>query len=239
MIFLHADLIGEDNLLYLTLVAATLFALLVGICFHEACHAFMANYLGDPTPASQGRTTLNPLAHLDPIGTALMLFIGFGWGKPVQFNPYGLKVRPRTAMLLVAGAGPFSNFVAAFLLAIPIRLGMVPYVDVFSRSITSIETPEEYIGTFLSAAVYLSVILGVFNLIPLEPLDGFKVVLGLLPDELAEEFVKLRQFGIGPFLLLIFGIPFITGYFGDPYFPLRDIMYPTAQWILERFTGID
>lgn len=239
MIFYHSDLIGEDNLLYFTLVAATLFALLVGICFHEACHAFTANALGDRTPASQGRTTLNPLAHLDPLGTILMLVIGFGWGKPVQFNPYGLNVRPKTAMLLVAGAGPLSNFVAAFLLALPIRFDVVPYVDVFSRNITNINSPEEYIGAFLSAAVYLSVILGVFNLIPLEPLDGFKVVLGLLPDDLAEQFVKLRQFGVGPFLLLIFGIPFITGYFGDPYFPLSDIMYPTAQWILERFTGIN
>ena len=195
MIFFHADLIGEDNLLYLTLVAATLFALLIGICFHEACHAFMANYLGDPTPASQGRTTLNPIAHLDPLGTILMLVIGFGWGKPVQFNPYGLRVRPKTAMLLVSGAGPLSNFVAAFLLALPIRLDMVPYVNVFSRGIFNIDTTDEYIGTFLSAAVYLNIILGVFNLIPIHPLDGFKVVVGLLPEDLSEEFAKLAQYG--------------------------------------------
>jgi Zn-dependent protease len=232
LIFFHADLIGEDNLLYLTLVAATLFALLVGICFHEACHAFMADYLGDPTPERQGRTTLNPLAHLDPLGTILMLVIGFGWGKPVQFNPYGLKVRPKTAMLLVSGAGPLSNFVAAFLLALPIRLDMVPYVNVFSRGIFNIDTTDEYLGTFLSAAVYLNIILGVFNLIPIHPLDGFKVVVGLLPEDLSEEFAKLAQYG-PPALMVIIGLSFFTG-----FNLLSDIMGPTASWLLQRFTGV-
>ncbi len=238
MIFLHSDLIGEDNALLLTLVLATVFALLVGVAFHEACHAFMADRLGDRTPQSQGRVTLNPLAHLDPFGTLMMLFVGFGWGKPVQFNPYGLKTSPKTATLLVAAAGPLSNFLAAFVLALPIKFGIVPLINPFSTSIVGIETTEQYVGLFLSGAVYLSVILGVFNLIPLEPLDGFKVALGVLPDPLAEEFAKLRQFGVGPFLMLVFGIPFITSYFGKTYSPLSDIMYPTAQWLLRAFTGI-
>ncbi len=238
MIFLHSDLIGENNALFLTLVASTLFALLVGVGFHEACHALMADRLGDQTPSSQGRVTLNPLAHLDPLGTLMMLFIGFGWGKPVQFNPYGLKTNPKTATLLVAAAGPLSNFFAAFLLALPIKLDLVPYINPFATRIVGVNGVEEYLGLFLSAAVYLSIILGVFNLIPLEPLDGFKVLLGLLPDSLAAEFVKLRQFGLGPFLMLIFGIPFITGYFGKAYYPLSDIMYPVAQRLLRAFTGI-
>jgi Zn-dependent protease len=233
LIFYHSDLIGEDNLLYFTLVAATLFALLVGICFHEACHAFTANALGDRLPASQGRTTLNPIAHLDPLGTILMLVIGFGWGKPVQFNPYGLRVRPKTAMLLVAGAGPLSNFVAAFLLAIPIRLDMVPYVNVFSTNIFNPETTEWYIGTFLSAAVYLNIILGVFNLIPIHPLDGFKVALGLLPEDLSEEFAKLAQYG-PPTLMVLIGLAYFTD-----FNVLSDIMGPTARWLLERFTGLN
>jgi Zn-dependent protease len=140
--------------------------------------------------------------------------------------------------LLVSAAGPLSNFLAAFLLALPIKFDMVPYINPFTTRILGVNTGEEYVGLFLSAAVYLSIILGVFNLIPLEPLDGFKVVVGLLPDPLAQEFVKLRQFGLGPFLLLLFGIPFITSYFGQTYYPLADIMGPTARWLLQAFTGI-
>jgi Zn-dependent protease len=238
LIFLHNDLIGENNALFFTLVAATLFALVVGIAFHEFCHAFIAHRLGDTTPSRQGRVTLNPLAHLDPLGTILLLVVGFGWGKPVQFNPYGLRTNPRTASLLVAAAGPLSNFVAAFVLALPIKLDAVPYINPFTTRIFEVSTGDEYLGLFLSAAVYLSIILGVFNLIPLEPLDGFKVALGLLPEPLAVEFAKLRQFGIGPFLLVIFGIPFITNYLGTPYYPLSDIMGPTALWLLRAFTGI-
>lgn len=238
MIFLHSDLIGENNTLFLTLVASTLFALLIGVGFHEFCHAFIADRLGDRTPASQGRVTLNPLAHLDPFGTLMMLFVGFGWGKPVQFNPYGLKTDPKTATLLVAAAGPFSNFVAAFLLALPIQFGLVPFINPFSTSIIGVESLEDYVGLFLTGAVYLSIILGVFNLIPLEPLDGFKVALGVLPDPLSEQFEKLRQFGLGPFLVLIFGIPFFTGYFlGETYNPLSDIMVPAVSWLVELFTG--
>jgi Zn-dependent protease len=233
LIFLHSDLIGEDNVLYLTLVAATLFALLVGICFHEACHAFTAKALGDPTPERQGRTTLNPLAHLDPLGTILMLIIGFGWGKPVNFNPYGLQVRPKTAMLLVAGAGPLSNFVAAFLLALPIRLDMVPYFDPFSARFFGVDTTEDYLGLFLTTTVTLNIILGVFNLIPIHPLDGFKVVLGLLPEDLSSEFAKLAQYG-PPTLMVLIALGYFTG-----FNPLREIIGPTALWFLEFTTGID
>lgn len=232
MIWLHADLISTDFTLFLTLVASTLLALLIGIAFHEACHAFTADSLGDPLPASQGRVTLNPLAHLDPLGTALMLFVGFGWGKPVQFNPYGLKLRPKTASFLVALAGPLSNFVAAGLLAIPIKLGWVPYINPFGRFSSGLDGTDELVGVFLTGAVYMSLILGVFNLIPLPPLDGFKVALGFLPDSLAEEFVKLDRYGFGPLMILIFVLPALG------YNPLSEIMQPTVRWLVHLFTGV-
>ena len=237
MIFTHIDLLSDDPLIFLTLMAATAFALLVGIGFHEFCHAFMADSLGDTLPASQGRVTLNPMAHLDPAGTAMMIIVGFGWGKPVQFNPYGLKVRPKTAMLLVSLAGPMSNFVAAGLLGIPIKMGWVPYFNPLADIPSSIfslqvQTTEEYIGLFLSGAVILNVILGVFNLIPIHPLDGFKVVLGLLPDDLSNEFAKLARFGPGMLLTLI-ALPLLTG-----WSPLSRIMYPAARWLIHLFTGV-
>ena len=105
-----------------------------------------------------------------------MLLVGFGWGKPVQFNPYGLNVSPKTASFLVALAGPLSNFVAAGLIALPIQLGWVPYINPIS-SFTQflqfrVQTTEDYFGLFLTGAVYLNCILGVFNLIPIPPQSG-------------------------------------------------------------------
>lgn len=238
MIFLHSDLIGTDIGLFLTLIASTVLALIVGIGFHEFSHAYMADSLGDRLPARQGRVTLNPMAHLDPAGTAMIMFIGFGWGKPVQFNPFGLRVSPKAATLLVSLAGPMSNFVAAAVLAIPIKLGLVPYINPLSNLPASIwslqvQTAEQHIGLFLTGAVYLNVILGVFNLIPVHPLDGFKVVLGLLPDDLAQEWAKLGQYGIGILLVILFAIPLLTG-----YSPLSDIMGPPVIRLVRFFTGI-
>ncbi len=237
MLLIHSDLIDTDFAIFLVLVASTLFALLVGIGFHEFCHAAMANALGDKLPASQGRVTLNPMAHLDPAGTVMMLLVGFGWGKPVQFNPFGTRVSPKTATLLVSIAGPLSNFAAAGLLALPIKLGWVPYINPF-ESISGfaferqVQDTQDYIGLFLTGAVYLNCILGVFNLSPVYPLDGFNAAVGLLPDELSTEFAKLARFGAGPLLLLIFVLPFVFG-----YSPIREIMYPSVRWLVQSFTG--
>ncbi|MEX2246248.1 MAG: site-2 protease family protein [Dehalococcoidia bacterium] len=237
MIFLYSDLIDKDFALFLTLIASTLFALLVGVGFHEFCHAYAADSLGDTLPARQGRVTLNPLAHLDPAGTLMMLFVGFGWGKPVQFNPFDLRVSPKTATLLVSLAGPLSNFVAAGLLAIPIRMGWAPYINPLGgipATLLSlrVQSFDDYVGLFLTGAVFLNVILGVFNLIPIHPLDGFKVAVGLLPDDLSREFSKLAQYGPGLLMLLIL-FPFVTG-----YSPLREIFEPTVYPLVRLFTGV-
>jgi Zn-dependent protease len=238
LILIHADLIDQDFLLFSVLVACTLFALLVGVGLHEACHAYTATALGDTLPRRQGRVTLNPLAHLDPAGTVMMALIGFGWGKPVQFNPYGLRMKPKTASFLVALAGPMSNIVIAALLAIPIKAGWAPYINPLTNAPAfffdaQVETRQEYLGLFLTGAVYLNCILGVFNLIPIPPLDGFKVALGVLPDDMAHEFAKLDRYGFGILMLLIFVIPFLTG-----YSVLRDIMGPAVEWMVHLFTGV-
>ena len=235
MILRHLDLLDTDFTIFLVATLAGVFALITGIAFHEACHAFTATSLGDTLPRRQGRTTLNPLAHLDPFGTLLMLFVGFGWGKPVQFNPFGLKMNPTTASFFVALAGPMSNFVIAAILAIPIQLGLVPYVDPNIRSLLLpffVNTNEEYIGMFLSAAVYLNVILGVFNLIPIPPLDGFKVALRILPDDLAQEYARLDQYGIPILMVVLFVIPFMTG-----WNPVWDLMFPAVREIVEFLTA--
>lgn len=233
MILRYFELLGDNTPLFFTLSGAMLFALLIGIGFHEACHAFMADSLGDKTPARQGRTTLNPFAHLDPMGTVAMLMIGFGWGKPVQFDARGLRVSPRTATLMVAAAGPVSNFVAAFLLGLPLQFELVTLPtsdrDLFADPVGA---SDNYVAIFLNAAVWFNVILGIFNLIPIHPLDGFKVVLGLLPDDLAYDFAKLAQYGPGMLLVLI-AAPFLFG-----ISPLAEFMIPAVERIATAFTGV-
>ncbi len=238
MLRIHSDLIGTDNALFLALVLSSLLGLFVGLAFHEACHAFTATLLGDDLPRRQGRVTLNPLAHLDPFGTLMLLFVGFGYAKPVQHNPHGLKIPPKTATLLVAVAGPMSNFVSAFLLALPIKLGWVPYINPFG-SVLGVEGMNEYIGLFLTGGAFINVILGVFNLIPIPPLDGFNVALGVLPDDMSHELSKLNQYGFAFLLILLFGVPYVSqALTGTSYNPVQEIMIPVARPILQFVTGI-
>ena len=238
MILIHSDLIGKDNALFLTLVLSTLLGLLFGLAFHEACHAFTATLLGDDLPRRQGRVTLNPLAHLEPVGTFMLLFVGFGWAKPVQHNPNGLKLSPKTATLIVAAAGPLSNFASALVIALPIKLGWVPYINPFD-SVRGVTGMNEYIGLFLTGGVFINVLLGVFNLIPIPPLDGFNVALGILPDRLGGELRKLNQYGFGILALMLFGVPFLSrSLTGTAVYPVQDIMVPIAGPILRFVTGI-
>jgi Zn-dependent protease len=147
---------------------------------------------------------------------------------------------PKMASFFVALAGPMSNFAIAAILAIPIQVGAVPYIYPFTDSLdlpSILASDEERLGFFLSIGVYLNVILGVFNLIPIPPLDGFKVALGILPDDIAEEFAKLDQYGFGILIGVLFIIPLVTSYFGDPINPVWEIMAPTVRELVEFFTG--
>lgn len=231
MIFRYLDLLEEDPSLFFAFAGAAVFALVVGIAFHEFCHAYMADSLGDTLPAKQGRVTLNPLAHLDPAGTAMMLIIGFGWGRPVQFNPFSTRVTPKMATLLVSLAGPLSNFIVAGLLAAPLKVGWVDLPRSTDSLFDDGFASEAYLGVFLLTAVYFNVILGVFNLIPIHPLDGFKVAVGILPDALSEQFARLAPYGPGLLMVLIL-LPFLVG-----YSPLAEIMLPATSWLVDLFVG--
>lgn len=167
-----------------------LIALLVAISIHEFAHAFMADYLGDPTARLEGRKTLNPLAHLDPIGTIMLLFFKFGWGKPVPVDPFNFQ-NPRRDQALVSLAGPASNLILAFILSVILRLmaGMVN---------------ESLLFSIFLPILFINVALAIFNLIPIGPLDGFKVVLGFLPEDLAREWQETESYGLIILLLLIF-----------------------------------
>ena len=198
------------------LIAAFGVSMLVGLIFHEYCHAVVANRLGDPTPRLMGRLTLNPKAHYDPFGTTMIFLAGFGWAKPVPVNP-NYTANPKRSMLLIALAGPASNLAVAALAGLPIRLGLVPFWHPFVASSTAerwaevwTRTPGDLLGLFLGTVVLLNVLLAVFNMLPIPPLDGSKVLMGLLPDHLARQYQRLEPWGMGILMLLIFA-PFLTG----------------------------
>lgn len=159
-------------------------ALLLAITVHEFSHAWVANYLGDPTPKRAGRVSLNPIRHLDALGTLMLFLVRFGWGKPVPINPNNFK-NPRLGSALTAVAGPTSNFLMANLLALILKLSNISTI-----------TP---LGTFLLLTIYLNLILMIFNLLPIPPLDGSKFFALFFPS------LESRKFEMyGPFILVAF-----------------------------------
>ncbi|MCL0099782.1 site-2 protease family protein [Dehalococcoidia bacterium] len=173
-------------------------SLIIAITIHEFSHALSAALLGDKTAKRLGRLTLHPLAHLDPVGTAMIMLAGFGWGKPTPVNQENLKPGPRPGMAIVALAGPISNVTASIIVSLPINVGLIDnrYVglSLFHGNFSNL------VAYFAGSIVFWNLLLATFNLIPIAPLDGFKIVLGILPRNLANQFTKLERYG--PFLLL-------------------------------------
>jgi len=180
---------------------ARLVTLVIAFTIHEFSHAWTATELGDDTARRMGRLTLNPLAHLDFLGSLLLVVSGFGWAKPVPVNPYNFRNGPRLGMALTAAAGPFSNLVMALLAAIPFRLGLVNPSNVFVGG--QLLTP----AFFLSEFILINLTLMLFNLIPIAPLDGSKILRGLAPSEWDRLLLPLEQWG--PFILI--GLVFLGG----------------------------
>ena len=174
-------------------------AIVAAITVHEFSHALSANLLGDDTAKSKGRLTLNPLAHLDPAGTVMIVVVGFGWGKPTPVNPARFGNRMRSGMAMVSFAGPISNLIVASLAAIPVKIGLLsPGIVGFSLFQGE---PGEMWAYFLGSLIFINILLAAFNLIPVAPLDGFKVVQGLLPRDLALQWSQLERWG--PLILMV------------------------------------
>lgn len=173
----------------------SIIGLLIAFSVHECAHAWAAYQMGDPTARNMGRLTLDPRAHLDPVGAAMVLAAGFGWAKPVPVNPYNLRGDKRTGMALVSVAGPLSNLLLAIVFATPLRLGIVPSIE----STQLLPSPTD----LLIGIVYLNIVLMVFNLLPIAPLDGFAVALALLPYSWARELERLEPYGMMILFLLI------------------------------------
>ncbi|MEK7783991.1 MAG: site-2 protease family protein [Chloroflexota bacterium] len=199
--------------------------LILAITVHEFAHAITADNLGDPTPRSQGRVTLNPLAHLDPFGSLLFIVSGFGWGRPVLTNPRNYRIPIRTGMAIVAFAGPLSNFLMAMLAAIPFRLGLGGALN-----IGGVGEIVPSLADFLFIFIQVNLGLMLFNLIPISPLDGFKVALGVLPDQWANTLAGLEQ--VGPILLLLL---VVSGRFG--FNILGFLVGPAQQGLMKLLVG--
>lgn len=178
-------------------------AFLVAITIHEAAHAWMADRLGDPTPRLEGRLSLNPIVHYDPVGTSLLLVlvvlrafgapvIPFGWARPVRFDPYNLA-NPRRDSALISLAGPMANLALASLLSLILRFSLNPFSPLVSLS------------SIFEPFILLNVVLAIFNLIPIHPLDGGKVLVGLLPPSQARNVdLFLNRYGLILLFFLIF-----------------------------------
>ncbi|MBN1669291.1 MAG: site-2 protease family protein [Anaerolineales bacterium] len=179
---------------------ARLVVLATAFTVHEFAHAWTADRFGDNTPRVNGRLSLNPLVHLDPMGSLLLLVAGFGWAKPVPVNPYVLNRRSPAALMWVSLAGPLSNFLMALIAAIPFRLDLVSYQQAVSDSYTAGQHLLPTLPQFLFEFIAINLVLMLFNLIPLAPLDGDKIAAYFFPPAWAETLERIRPYG--PLLLL-------------------------------------
>jgi Zn-dependent protease len=176
-------------LIMLGLDLSFIIALVIAVTVHEFAHAWVANYFGDPTAKYKGRITLNPMAHLDVMGTLMLIFVGLGWGKPVPVNPNNLN-HPKRDSALVSLAGPASNILMAIVIALPYK-----YLVVHGGNAA--------LANFLRAVFDINLILALFNFVPLPPLDGSKIIGVFVPDRMYMSYQRFLADGVKYFVAFI------------------------------------
>ena len=194
---------------------ATAAIVLIALPIHEFAHAFVAVKLGDPTPRLQGRYTLNPFVHIDPMGALLIFVAGFGWAKPVQWNPNNITIDQRLGSILVSIAGPLSNLALAILSFVILR---------FVEGMEMAPDMQQMLFVLLLSFAQINVLLFVFNFLPMPPLDGSHVLFALLPPGNRQLFYTLAQFGTPLIFLIVFLAPQI-------------IRVPTT-WVMETLMQV-
>ncbi len=220
----HLRSMSETLLMAVVLIPG----LVIAIVFHEVAHGYVAKLLGDTTASERRRLSLNPLRHVDPVGTILvpggLALAGapvFGWAKPVPVIKQRLN-NPRFGMMAVAAAGPGTNFLLALVGAV--ALGLV--------GLGPVETGD-LLANGLFYFILINLFLAVFNLLPIPPFDGSHIVEGLLPPELARKYEKLRPYG----MLLFFGLVALT-WFAPEWGVLEKVIWPPVAWVLEKYLAI-
>jgi Zn-dependent protease len=213
-------MLGLDPATLLTRI----FVLMTAFSVHEFAHAWVANYFGDDTPRMYGRLTLNPAAHLDLMGSIMLLIAGFGWAKPVPVNPYALRRRSEAALMWVSIAGPLSNLLMAIIAAIPFQTGLVQYTGLRGDILPTLPY-------FLFEFILINLFLMLFNLIPLFPLDGEKVLDFFLPPEQAKVLENIRPYGP----MILFAVVFVGPFLGLDIFSW--IIHPPLNFMLQLLVG--
>ncbi len=188
MILQNLNLLSSDPAEFVRLLIVIVISLTIAITVHEFSHAYVAFRRGDDTARRLGRMSLNPIVHLDPMGTLLLLLAGFGWGKPVPINSSYLRPPVRLSMAAVSVAGVFSNLLLVLIIALPFRLSLISYNDSF-------------LIMLLIFTLQINVILAIFNLLPFPPLDGFNLLSTALPIRVMRSLAPVIRYG--PFALLI------------------------------------
>ncbi|PNU20972.1 site-2 protease family protein [Geothermobacter hydrogeniphilus] len=208
---------------------------LFAITLHEVAHGFVAEKLGDPTARLLGRLTLNPFRHLDPIGTLALVLFGFGWARPVPVN-FGNLRNPRQGMILVALAGPVTNLLVAVISALLLRVVFL-YGGRFAGDM-AFDHVLQPVALMIASSLFINVLLGIFNLFPLPPLDGGRVMVGLLPERYGMQLARLEPFGFVLVLVLIFYTPIWSGFLGPLIWSLVAVLSGPAAPVVHQMAGI-
>ena len=218
-----------QNPMELLALLLTLPGVIIAITFHEFAHAYVADKLGDDTPRRQGRVTLNPLAHIDPVGFFMLIFVHFGWGKPVEINPTNFNRKRSMAKqeMLVALAGPLMNIIIAFILTI-ILFAINTFAPSFTITMTGL-----IISLVLQMAISVNIGLGIFNLIPLPPLDGSKIFINILPYKAKTWFQDNIQI-----FYIIFVVLWVTNLMGYIISPVISVVSKGIYELVSAIFGI-
>lgn len=223
MLLFLFKLLLTNPLEFLIAIIVLIMPLLISITIHEWSHGMVAYLFGDPTPKQQGRLTLNPFAHLDLAGTLMLFIVGVGWAKPVEINPN--NIHGKTKQMLVALAGPASNMIMAVFISF-IVYGLNVYIYHAGATIIT-----DLISKILSLIIKINIILAIFNMLPIPPLDGSNVLKWMMPQRLAEAYYsRIAPFGLIILILLLFTVGF--GFIFNAANTVENYIFKIIEYIL-------